>query len=68
MTAPIAEAQSLSTECRLATRPGYNELHDSCIQTKDIFLPHGLDILLQRRCGCPCHQVNYPALRGHARR
>ncbi|WP_370270962.1 hypothetical protein [Streptomyces sp. V4I8] len=53
---PISEMTSLSTECLLATRPGYTDLHNSCHQLQDIPLPHGIGILLQSRCACSCHR------------
>lgn len=58
MTAPAIETSPLSAECELAKRPGYKDLHGHCCQTKDIPLPHGGGILLQRRCGCSCHRWN----------
>lgn len=45
----------LSAECEVAKRDGYEDLHDECRQ-KDIPLPYGGGILLQRRCGCGCHR------------
>ncbi len=59
MTAPTAPATGtapLSAECSLAHRPDYHSLHRDCRQTRDVPLPHGGGILLQRRCGCACHQ------------
>jgi hypothetical protein len=56
MTSLIYEAPSLSAECRLAKRPGYRDLHDSCHQLEDNPLPHGVSILLQSRCACSCHR------------
>lgn len=55
MTAPAAEARSLSAECTLAERPEYKGLHGECRRTKDISLPGTTCILLQPRCGCSCH-------------
>lgn len=52
---PKTDEMTLSAECTLAKRPGYEDLHDECRQTKDIPLPHGGGLLLQRRCGCLCH-------------
>lgn len=54
MTAKTEEVE-LSAECEVAKRPGYEDLHDQCRQTKDIPLPHGHGILLQTRCCCGCH-------------
>ncbi|MEV0642890.1 hypothetical protein AB0I77_49925 [Streptomyces sp. NPDC050619] len=55
MTAPATETSPLSAECTLAQRPEYEALHGDCRQTKDIPLPRTTGILLQPRCGCPCH-------------
>lgn len=55
MTAPATDRPPLSAECTLAARPGYNDVHRLCQQTKDVPLPHGGGILLALRCGCPCH-------------
>lgn len=46
----------LSAECQVGQQPGYSDLHDTCRQTKDIPLPYGGGLLLQRRCGCVCHR------------
>lgn len=56
MSSSTQEAPTLSVECELAKRPDYKDVHNSCRQTKDIPLPHGSGILLQRRCGCTCHR------------
>lgn len=45
----------LSAECQVGQQPGYGDLHDMCRDTKDIPLPYGGGLLLQRRCGCTCH-------------
>lgn len=58
MTAPVDNPASLSAECTLAQRQDYRDVHRDCRQTKDIPLPHGGGILLQRRCGCTCHRLN----------
>lgn len=46
----------LSAECEVGQKRGYGDLHDMCNQTKDIPLPYGGGLLLQRRCGCVCHR------------
>ncbi len=55
MIAAAALKPTLSAECKVGARPGYQSLHGDCRQTKDIPLPHGRGILLQRRCACTCH-------------
>ncbi|MEC7051396.1 hypothetical protein AB0N97_38005 [Streptomyces collinus] len=55
MSAPPVDRAPLSAECTLALRPGYRGLHRECRQTRDVPLPHGRGLLLQRRCGCGCH-------------
>ena len=55
MSAPSVDTSAMSAECAVAQRPGYEDLHDECRQIKDIPLPHGGGILLQRRCDCLCH-------------
>lgn len=52
-TAP--DTDTMSAECALAQRPGYEDLHRECRRTEDVPLPHSVGILLVRRCGCPCH-------------
>ncbi|MFH8896549.1 hypothetical protein ACH4HG_09090 [Streptomyces coeruleorubidus] len=52
---PAADQAPASPECTLAARPGYQGLHTDCRQTCDLPLPFALGILLQSRCGCPCH-------------
>jgi hypothetical protein len=47
-----------SPECTLAARPGYQDLHIHCRQTRDLPLPFAVGILLQSRCGCSCHPYN----------
>ncbi|WP_230885442.1 hypothetical protein [Streptomyces spinoverrucosus] len=54
-TRPLPDTAALSAECTLAKRPGYQDLHGECRQTRDIPLPHATRVLLQRRCGCACH-------------
>ena len=50
------EERTLSAECALGQRRGYGAVHDLCRDVKDIPLPHGGGILLQKRCGCVCHR------------
>ncbi|MFJ4975359.1 hypothetical protein ACIP6X_08480 [Streptomyces coeruleorubidus] len=52
---PAADQTPASPECTLAARPGYQDLHTDCRQTRDLPLPFAFGILLQPRCGCPCH-------------
>ena len=47
-----------SAECALAKRPGYEDLHDACRQTRDVWLPGANDVLLVARCGCRCHAIS----------
>jgi hypothetical protein len=49
------DLNTLSAECALAKRPGYEELHTSCRQTHDVPLPGAKGILLAPSCGCNCH-------------
>jgi hypothetical protein len=51
---PTAE---LSAECALAARSDYGQLHGTCRQAADVPLPHGLGMLLMRRCPCSCHAI-----------
>jgi hypothetical protein len=55
MSAAASEPSS-SPECALATRPGYQDLHAHCRQTRDLPLPFAFGILLQPRCECACHR------------
>ncbi|MEU6261407.1 hypothetical protein [Streptomyces sp. NPDC047043] len=55
MITRTVEAPPSSVECTLAQRSGYGDLHDQCHQTNDVPLPYSADVLLQRRCYCPCH-------------
>lgn len=56
MSAPTATGEvTLSTECTLAWRPGYQDLHRECRQTEDVPLPHSHTVLLVARCRCSCH-------------
>ncbi|MFI5801054.1 hypothetical protein [Streptomyces sp. NPDC051677] len=56
MTAATA-TEALSVECTLARKPGYEDVHAWCRQTKDVPLPHSTGILLVRRCTCSCHRA-----------
>jgi len=55
--APVVDTDDMSPECAVAQLPRYKDLHQECHQTKDIPLPGGGGILLQRRCGCLCHRL-----------
>lgn len=48
--------KTLSAECAVAQKPGYEDLHERCTQTKDIPLPCSNGIVLQPRCQCDCHR------------
>jgi len=56
MSTATADYVELSPECIVGQQHGYGDLHDMCNQTKDIPLPYGGGLLLQRRCGCTCHR------------
>ncbi|MEV0483326.1 hypothetical protein AB0I69_22310 [Streptomyces sp. NPDC050508] len=49
------EVSAPSAECALAKRPGYEDLHGDCRETRDVFLPGSAGILLTPRCDCECH-------------
>ncbi|MFJ9628111.1 hypothetical protein ACIRU8_10505 [Streptomyces sp. NPDC101175] len=53
--AATADDVTLSAECTVGRQPGYGTVHAMCNQTKDIPLPFGGGLLLQKRCGCICH-------------
>lgn len=55
MSAPTADTETMSAECALARRPGYEDLHMDCRQTRDVPLPGATGVLLARRCTCACH-------------
>jgi hypothetical protein len=55
MSASTVDTSTMSPECALAQRPGYEDLHDECRQTTDVPLPHGHGLLLVPRCTCPHH-------------
>ncbi|MFF8231575.1 hypothetical protein [Streptomyces caelestis] len=57
MSAAASEPPS-SPECALAARPGYEDLHAHCRQTRDLPLPFAFGILLQPRCECACHRYD----------
>lgn len=59
MTTTTADLERRSAECALAAQPGYEDLHRTCRQTKDIPLPHAIGILLVPRCTCWCHLCNH---------
>ncbi|MGY4737142.1 hypothetical protein [Streptomyces sp. ATMOS53] len=48
--------ESLSTECTLARKPGYEDVHAWCRQLSDVPLPHSTHVLLVHRCRCSCHR------------
>ncbi|EKX66076.1 hypothetical protein Sipo8835_31940 [Streptomyces ipomoeae] len=51
----------LSPECGVAQKRG-GDGHQRCAQV-DIPLPHAIGILLQKKCGCPCHEGRPPKIR-----
>ncbi|MFF3410658.1 hypothetical protein ACFYW8_31505 [Streptomyces sp. NPDC002742] len=56
MSAPTTGEVTLSAECTLAKRPGYDDLHRECRQITDVPMPHSNGLLLIKRCGCGCHR------------
>lgn len=58
MSAAHTETASLSPECAVALRPGYEDLHAECRQTEDVPLPFATRLLLVCRCTCLCHGYN----------
>ncbi|MFR0358629.1 hypothetical protein [Streptomyces sediminimaris] len=54
---PTAAEQTLSVECELAGRPGYEDLHGTCTQLADVPMPGAPAITLVRRCRCACHRT-----------
>ncbi|MFI5684685.1 hypothetical protein [Streptomyces sp. NPDC051636] len=58
MSATDTETASLSPECAVAARPGYEDLHTQCRRTEDVPLPHVTGLLLVHRCTCLCHGYN----------
>lgn len=59
MSAPADADVTLSAECIVGQRPGYSDVHDMCQDIRDIPLPYGGGLLLQRRCGCECHWLRW---------
>lgn len=51
-------APERSSECAIAARPGYQDLHAECRQIIDAPLPFTIGVLPQHRCGCPRHAYN----------
>jgi hypothetical protein len=54
------DVPALSTECTLARRPGYEDVHAQCRQLSDVPLPHAAGVLLVPRCHCSCHRQPPP--------
>ncbi|KPI08919.1 hypothetical protein OK074_3443 [Actinobacteria bacterium OK074] len=53
---PTSHYRPLSPHCEVAKRPGYEDLHTDCTQTKDVPTPGESSFVpLVRRCTCPCH-------------
>ena len=61
MSATTDDDVTLSAECIVGQQRGYGNVHDMCRQTKDIPLPYGRGLLLQRRCRCICHRFRTDA-------
>jgi hypothetical protein len=51
-----SDSRSVSVECALAAKPGYEDVHAWCRQDRDVPLPHSTGLLLVARCRCPCHR------------
>jgi hypothetical protein len=47
---------TLSAECTLARKAGYEDVHAQCRQLRDVPLPHAARVLLVARCRCSCHR------------
>ena len=55
MSTATVDLETLSAQCAVGQRSGYEDLHSACRQTRDVPLPHSTGILLVRRCTCECH-------------
>jgi hypothetical protein len=55
--AATSMTETISAECALGKKPGYDGVHTMCRQTEDVPLPHSTGILLQSRCTCTCHRA-----------
>jgi len=56
VSARTVDEVTLSAECTLGQRRGYEDVHAECRQTEDVPLPHSNgSILLVHRCRCGCH-------------
>jgi hypothetical protein len=55
VSASVTDTSTMSAECAVAQRPGYEDLHRECRQTQDVSLPGATGVLLVRRCTCTCH-------------
>ncbi|EKX61229.1 hypothetical protein Sipo8835_27605 [Streptomyces ipomoeae] len=49
----------LSAECALGQKLDYADVYKECAQGV-VPLSHGMGILLQWQCGCPCHPAKRP--------
>jgi hypothetical protein len=58
MSAADTRTASVSPECAVAVRPGYEDLHAQCRRTEDVPLPYAIGLLLVHRCTCRCHGCN----------
>lgn len=51
------DTESMSSACSVAYEHDVPALHATCKRTKDIPTPTAPDIVLIRRCTCPCHSA-----------
>ncbi|MGW4564164.1 hypothetical protein ACWEN3_17695 [Streptomyces sp. NPDC004561] len=58
MNETTVDTSGMSTECVLAQRSHYKDLHRSCLQTEDVPLPHGGEIPPMSKCTCSHHSYN----------
>ena len=51
------DMESMSAECAVAHDFEVEVLHGACKRAGDIPMPTAPDVVLIRRCACPCHDA-----------